>query len=604
MPPSASPLDSDFPPDRPSERRVPHRDGTAPLRVLAIAAHPSIVTGLREAVGPQVVLTVVSEARPGLACARIELPDLILVEPGLPAPGRPLLQQLRDEPALAAVPVVAVLPEGERQLAVQAVALGAAEVVCAPAEPGALRLRMDMARVRHNALESLARAALVDPLTGLGNRSFLNARLDESVARLDRDPAYGFALVFIDFDRFKAVNDTLGHEVGDLMLVEVADRLRQMLRGPDAAAPDGRGDTISRLGGDEFVVMLDGVVDAARAVATAERLLKGLSEPYRVAEHTLHMSASLGVVHSRVGYAQADAMLRDADIAMYEAKARGKACVVAFEPHMGEALTLRVSTEAALRESVGTGQLFLVYQPIVSLHDNRLEGVEAFARWQHPERGLLAPADFIRVAEEARLMLGLGEELLRRGCADFMAWQQDDPHRAPQYLSINLSRVQIADPMLVSRMLRIVRESGMRPDQLQLEVTESHLLANTHGVSDRLVTLREAGVRLALDNFGSIGSSLASLQAYPLSTFKIDRVLVAGAGDRMAYAAMLHAVLTMADNLGLHAVAEGIETDEQLTLLQSLGCPSGQGYLMARPMPGAGLQAWWQGRPGRGMLCA
>jgi EAL domain-containing protein (putative c-di-GMP-specific phosphodiesterase class I) len=230
--------------------------------------------------------------------------------------------------------------------------------------------------------------------------------------------------------------------------------------------------------------------------------------------------------------------------------------------------------------------------------------VEAFARWQHPERGLLAPADFIRVAEEARLMLGLGEELLRRGCADFMAWQQEDPHRAPQYLSINLSRVQIADPMLVSRMLRIVRESGMRPDQLQLEVTESHLLANTHGVSDRLVTLREAGVRLALDNFGSIGSSLASLQAYPLSTFKIDRVLVAGAGDRMAYAAMLHAVLTMADNLGLHAVAEGIETDEQLTLLQSLGCPSGQGYLMARPMPGPGLQAWWQGRPGRGMLCA
>jgi EAL domain-containing protein (putative c-di-GMP-specific phosphodiesterase class I) len=297
-------------------------------------------------------------------------------------------------------------------------------------------------------------------------------------------------------------------------------------------------------------------------------------------------------------------MLRDADIAMYEAKARGKACVVLFEAQMGEALTLRVSTEAALRESVGTGQLFLVYQPIVSLHDNRLEGVEAFARWQHPERGLLAPADFIRVAEEARLMLGLGEELLRRGCEDFMTWQQGDPHRAPQYLSINLSRVQIADPMLVSRMLRIVRESGMRPDQLQLEVTESHLMANTHGVADRLLTLREAGVRLALDNFGSIGSSLASLQAYPLSTFKIDRVLVAGAGDRMAYAAMLHAVLTMADNLGLHAVAEGIETYEQLTLLQSLGCPSGQGYLMARPMPGPALQAWWQGRPGRGMLCA
>jgi EAL domain-containing protein (putative c-di-GMP-specific phosphodiesterase class I) len=263
-----------------------------------------------------------------------------------------------------------------------------------------------------------------------------------------------------------------------------------------------------------------------------------------------------------------------------------------------------VSTEAALRGSVGTGQLFLVYQPILSLDDNRLEGVEAFARWQHPERGLLAPSEFIRVAEEARLMLTLGEELLRQGCADFIAWQREDPEHAPRYLSLNLSRVQIADPSLVTRMLRIVRDSGMRPDQLQLEVTESHLLTNTHGLAERLVALRDAGVRLALDNFGSLGSSLASLQAYPLSSFKIDRALVAAAGDRMAYAAMLHAVLTMADNLGLHAVAEGIETEEQLTLLQSLGCPSGQGYLMARPMSALALQAWWEGRPARGMLCA
>lgn len=588
-----------------ADTRSPGRDATPPLRVLAIAAHPAIVDGLRQGVDARVALTVVTEARPGLACARIETPDVILVEPGMPAPGRPLLQQLRDEPSLAAVPIVAVLPGADREDLVRAVTLGAAEVLWAPFAPEDVALRLEAARVRHNALESLARAALVDPLTGLGNRAYLTGRLDEAVARLQRDPAYGFALVFIDFDRFKAINDTLGHEVGDLMLVEVADRLRDMLRAPDGASKDGQGDSIARLGGDEFVVMLDGVVDEARAMVTAERILKRLSQsPYRAGDHTLHVSASLGVVHSRGGYTQADAMVRDADIAMYEAKARGKACVVLFEPHMGEALTLRVSTEAALRGSVGTGQLFLVYQPILSLDDSRLEGVEAFARWQHPERGLLAPADFIRVAEEARLMLGLGEELLRLGCEDFTTWQREDAANAPRYLSINLSRVQIADPMLVSRMLKIVRDCGMRPDQLQLEVTESHLLTNTHGLADRLMMLRDAGVRLALDNFGSVGSSLASLQAYPLSAFKIDRVLVAAAGDRMAYAAMLHAVLTMADNLGLHAVAEGIETDEQLTLLQSLGCPSGQGYLMARPMPAAALRAWWQGRPARGMLCA
>jgi EAL domain-containing protein (putative c-di-GMP-specific phosphodiesterase class I) len=277
-------------------------------------------------------------------------------------------------------------------------------------------------------------------------------------------------------------------------------------------------------------------------------------------------------------------MLRDADIAMYEAKARGKGCHVAFTTGMRDAVRDRIETENDLRSAIGTSQLFLVYQPIVSLEDRRIAGVEALARWVHPVRGVVSPAAFIPIAEETGLIVPLSEQLLREACRTFMHWQQSAGERAPEYMSVNLSRVQLSDARLVERTLAALQECGMRPDQLQLEVTESQIMQQRTVALGMLAELRAHGVRLAMDDFGTGYSSLSCLQEFPLDVLKVDRSFVVNAGRGRDFAALLHAVVTLADNLGLKVVAEGIETDEQLVLLQALGCAYGQGYLLARPL--------------------
>jgi EAL domain-containing protein (putative c-di-GMP-specific phosphodiesterase class I) len=279
-------------------------------------------------------------------------------------------------------------------------------------------------------------------------------------------------------------------------------------------------------------------------------------------------------------------MLRDADIAMYEAKARGRGCCVPFAESMGAALRARVNTENDLRDAMGTDQLYVVYQPIVSFDDGRIEGVEALARWTHPTRGNITPDTFIPIAEETRLILPLSEFVLRESCATFMRWQRLDPLCAPRYVSVNLSRLQFNDPLLVERTLQIVRDAGMRPEQLQLEVTESQIMQSREAAKLLLGQFRARGVRLAMDDFGTGYSSLSCLQELPLDVLKVDRAFVVNATSEHGYAALLHAVVTLADNLGLRVVAEGIETEEQLELLQALGCPTGQGYLLGRPMRG------------------
>jgi EAL domain-containing protein (putative c-di-GMP-specific phosphodiesterase class I) len=277
-------------------------------------------------------------------------------------------------------------------------------------------------------------------------------------------------------------------------------------------------------------------------------------------------------------------MLRDADIAMYEAKARGRSCCVPFAESMGEAIRARLTTENDLRDALGTSQLYVVYQPIVSLEDRRIEGVEALVRWRHPSRGNITPDTFIPVAEETRLILPLSDFVLREACDAFMRWHRSDPQNAPRYVSVNLSRVQFSDPLLVERTMQVVEAAGMRPDQLQLEVTESQIMQHREVAQDLLGQFRARGVRLAMDDFGTGYSSLSYLQEFPLDVLKVDRAFVANATGGRAHAALLHAVVTLADNLGLRVVAEGIETEEQLVLLQALGCASGQGYLLARPM--------------------
>ncbi len=526
----------------------------------------------------------------GLALVKAEAPDLILLDNEMPgASGLEVLQWLKADPALAALPVIMETGSESNKTLSACFAAGAIDYIRKPFTAAELRARVGSVLERQRMLGELTNAARIDKLTGLTNRALLLDRVAHALARAKVDTRAGFTLLFLDFDRFKLVNDSLGHDVGDMLLQGIASRLRNNLRSSDSTAREALGNTVARLGGDEFVVVLDGVTSSTIALTIADRLLGALSAPYQLGEHTVRSTASIGIVYSNDGYETAEDMLRDADIAMYEAKAQGKGRHVAFTPDMRDAVRERIEIENALRDAIGTSQLSLVYQPIVSLEDRAVCGVEALARWMHPTRGAISPVTFIPIAEETGLIVPLSDQLFRDACATFMHWQQTLGAAAPRYVSVNLSRLQLVDSCLVKRTMAVLQEVGMRPEQLQLEVTESQIMQH-RGVSlGLLAELRAQGVRLAMDDFGTGYSSLSCLQEFPLDVLKVDRSFVVNAGNGRDFAALLHAVVTLADNLGLKVVAEGIETEEQLVLLQALGCAFGQGYLMARPMPAAAL---------------
>ncbi len=531
-----------------------------------------------------------SDGEAGLALVRDASPDLILLDNEMPgASGLEVLQWLKEDPLLASLPVIMETGSESNKMLSACFAAGAIDYIRKPFTATELRARVGSVLERQRMLGELTSAARLDRLTGLSNRALLNDRLIHALAHAKADPAYGFTVMFLDFDRFKLINDSLGHDIGDLLLKSIATRLRGNLRSSDSTAREAIGNTVARLGGDEFVVVLDGVRGPETATIIADRLLNVLKAPYQLGEHTVRSTASIGVVFSADGYSTPEDILRDADIAMYEAKARGKGCHVAFTTGMRDAVRERIETENDLRDAIGTSQLFLVHQPIVSLEDNRIVGVESLARWMHPKRGLISPTTFIPIAEETGLIVPLSEQFLREACLAFMHWQTTAGDRAPQHISVNLSRSQLSDARLVERTMRVLEETGMQPSQLQLEVTESQIMQHRTMALCLLGELRSHGVRLAMDDFGTGYSSLSCLQEFPLDVLKVDRSFVANAGRGRDFAALLHAVVTLADNLGLKVVAEGIETQEQLVLLQALGCAYGQGFLLAKPMPADAL---------------
>jgi EAL domain-containing protein (putative c-di-GMP-specific phosphodiesterase class I) len=324
----------------------------------------------------------------------------------------------------------------------------------------------------------------------------------------------------------------------------------------------------------------------------AERLRCALEAPYELGAHSVRSSASIGLVHVTGDYETAEELLRDADIAMYEAKARGRNCLVPFTRCMREAVHARVHLENALRDAVGTDQFHLVFQPIVSLETGHATSMEALARWRHPELGNVSPCTFIPVAEETRLIVPLSEQVLRAACRQFAEWQRTIPGFTPEYVSVNLSRIELTDDGLVDRVLTILQENGLVPSALQLEVTESQVMPQRVVAGAHLERLKAAGIRLAMDDFGTGYSSLSCLQEFPFDVLKLDRTLTENVNRGRGYAALLQAVTSLGENLGLEVVAEGIETPEQLALLQALGCEYGQGYLICRPVPPAELESW------------
>jgi len=444
--------------------------------------------------------------------------------------------------------------------------------------------------------EQLRESALSDVLTGLPNRASITQRLHMVVAARNVDPTRHFALLFIDFDRFKQVNDSLGHAAGDDLLKQIAQRLNQTLRPGDAVAVPERGMQVAaRLGGDEFVVLLEGLQKPTDAGIVADRILAALAVPYDVLGHVTHSTASIGIVHSDHPFDSPDSLLRDADAAMYEAKHSGRGRWVMFEDRMHESVTTKAGIEASLRDAIDRQELHVVYQPMLQMQggseSQACSGVEALVRWSHPERGAISPAQFIPIAEESGLIAAIGEFVLETACRQFMVWQRSLGALAPARLAVNLSVAQLHEDDIVARIGSILKRCDMPPALLELEITES-LAAQDAKTQSRLHELKAEGIKLALDDFGTGYSSLACLHQLPVDTVKIDRSFVAEVERSAYHRALIEATVRVAAALKMKTVAEGIETSEQAAYVKSLGCNFGQGYLFSKPLASEQLARW------------
>ncbi len=449
------------------------------------------------------------------------------------------------------------------------------------------RLTDEIAR-RSELEQQLRHDAARDALTGLPNRARLVEHLDGCILRAQRDDAFRFALLFIDLDDFKIVNDGFGHQVGDELLMQVAERLLGSVRGLDTVVRIDE-KTTARLGGDEFAVLLDGISNPGRAGLVADRILANLSESFSIGDQELRVGASIGIAIGGSGSSGGDTMIRHADIAMYRAKLAGGGRYALFDDAMHDEVRRKLQTENDLRQAVELQQLDLLYQPILDLREDQIIGFEALIRWHHPERGMVSPADFVPLAEESRLILDIGRWALRTACAQLAAWQRL-PEGAGLRISVNVSPRQVTESDLVAEVEETLRITGVKPEGLRLEITESMIIDEDDRVRSVLGRLQEMGVELHLDDFGTGYSSLSCLHRFPIDVLKIDREFVASMQDDPQYAAVVQAIMTLAHNLKMRVTAEGIETPGQLTLVRSLGCDYGQGHIFSRPV--APAEAW------------
>jgi diguanylate cyclase (GGDEF)-like protein/PAS domain S-box-containing protein len=434
---------------------------------------------------------------------------------------------------------------------------------------------------RKRAEESLIYDAFHDGLTGLANRSLFLDRLSVALAALRRSPEQRFAVLFLDLDRFKTVNDSLGHGVGDRLLLAIGRRIEELTRPID---------TVARLGGDEFALIAGRVADGAAAAHVAERLQRGLAVPFLIGEHEVYVTASIGIALPDEETADAERLLRDADLAMYRAKASGRGCYEVFDLELHHAAVALLKLETELRRAVAQGDFVMHYQPIVALSSGSIVGFEALTRWRHPVRGLVPPAHFIGLAEETGLVVPLGWLVLENASRQAHEWQQRFPQDPPLFMSVNVSGKLFAQDGAVEQVLQILEKSRLAPECLRLEVTESVVLDHGEAVMERLRQLRQMGVQLSIDDFGTGYSSLSYLQRFRYDELKIDRSFVRDLAFEDSRV-IVETILQLASHLGIGVVAEGVETAEQLAHLQQLGCPLGQGFWFARPLDSDGAGA-------------
>lgn len=435
-------------------------------------------------------------------------------------------------------------------------------------------LKLAEAQLRHQALH--------DALTGLPNRTLFTERLNHAIQDSKRHPHHLFAVLFIDLDRFKVINDSLGHLIGDQLLIQAGQILSQHVRGSD---------TVARLGGDEFVILLEQIASLNEAIRVVKRIQVDLQQPVTLMGHTVFTSASIGIAFSSPAYTSAEDMLRDADNAMYRAKSQGKSCYEIFNPEMHQRAVQLLQLETSLRQAVEQQSFTLYYQPVVSLENQQLLGFEALVRWIHPERGLIAPGEFIPLAEETGLIIPLSDWIFQTACGQMADWCHRLPAARSLKMNVNVAAGQFQTPNFFDQIDAILAYTNLAPTNLKLEVTESLLLENIEAVLSTLFKLQQRGIEISIDDFGTGYSSLSYLKRFPINTLKIDKSFVDSLDYDQEDASIVQAIIQISHSLGMTVVAEGVETPRQRQRLAQLGCGAIQGYLIAPPLPAAEAEA-------------
>jgi Amt family ammonium transporter len=454
---------------------------------------------------------------------------------------------------------------------VQALGFGANDYVTKPID-----FPIALARIKTHVT-----ARRADPLTGLPNRTIFMDQLDRLIGR-PHDRKHGtFAVYFVDIDRFKLINDSLGHLAGDEVVVAVARRLEDALRSADARL--GSEHALARPGGDEFTILLDGLADAAEAREVGDLLVEAIGVPFAVRGRTIHVSISVGVVIAAHRYTGGGEMLRDADMAMYRAKSLGKARCEVFDVSMLALVERRLRIETDLRHALARHELSVYYQPIIELSGGQLQGFEALLRWHHPMLGVVSPGEFMPIAEETGEIVPIGQWVLREACRQLSAWDEEFALQPRLTINVNLSARQCMQPNLVSVVKRVLTETNLSPERLKVEITEGDVLQNCEAMESILNRLRALGVQLQLDEFGVGYTALSYLQRFPFHTIKIDRSFVAAMKER-GNTETIRAIVALAGALKMGVAAEGVETAEQLKDLQSLACEFGQGFYFNKPL--------------------
>ncbi|MAE66124.1 MAG: hypothetical protein CMJ18_17775 [Phycisphaeraceae bacterium] len=538
------------------------------------------------------------------------LPDLILLDVFMPnMDGIECCRRLQSQDRTRSIPIILVTALAADEHVVRGLDAGAIDYVTKPFQRhivqarvrAALRVKTAMdeledrnRQVRRLAAEleeknrTLSEMAMHDGLTGLPNRVLLINRLDHALSRWRRDPDQQFALLFLDFDHFKSINDTLGHEAGDALLKSIAERLRASLRDLDTV-----GALPSRLGGDEFIVLLEELDDLEQVPSITRRIETALARPHDVGDRPVISKASIGIVTSGRDYRNAHEIVRDADRAMYRAKESGGGRAVRFSREMQEHLDEDRQRRCGLRDAIDLDQLQVHYQPVVDLRDESIRGIEAVVRWSDPARGLLVADQFMPFAEQAGMVVPIGRIVFEKLAAQWQVWRERNIN--PRNITVNIWPSQLRDPDLTDAVDAVIEVSGMAPSQLTLDIPESAFL-ELRGEHESFVShLRKKGVRLSMDACGKGQSAMMRLHRLPIDVLKIDRTVISSLGAQREYAAIVQAIVSLAHNLDMTVVAVGIETGEQIALLQALECDCGQGWFLAEPMPAERIERFLTG---------